>query len=155
MYDFDVTSSAENLAASVRAMDLIDKHAPPRHTARAATGSLAKLLSWNEEQPLKSGEVLCHQADYVAMNLMSDAKKCGSGGGAMKRIVRSDWHNTLKCGYDVLQKVAPLFCDRHVRVALRRASTPGVHGHSPGLPQGHGRARGLHGAAKPEPAKGS
>ena len=101
MYDFDVTSSAENLAASVRAMDLIDKHAPPRHTARAATGSLAKLLSWNEEQPLKSGEVLCHQADYVAMNLMSDAKKCGSGGGAMKRIVRSDWHNTLKCGYDV------------------------------------------------------
>ena len=67
---------------------------------RAATGSLAKLLSWNEESPLKPGEVLCHQADYVALNLMSEPKKCGAGGGN-RRTVSSDWHNVLKCGYDV------------------------------------------------------
>lgn len=100
MYDFDVASRVEDKAAALRAMDLLDTHAPPRHTARAATGSLAKLLSWNEESPLKPGEVLCHQADYVALNLMSEPKKCGAGGGN-RRTVSSDWHNVLKCGYDV------------------------------------------------------
>ena len=100
MYDFDVTSRLENKAAALRAMELLDKHAPPRHTARAATGSLAKLLAWNEESPLKAGEVLCHQADYVALNLMQGGKKCGAG-GENRRIISSDWHNVLKCGYDV------------------------------------------------------
>jgi len=101
MYDFDVVGSAEDPIYGVRAMELLDKHAPPRHTARAKTGSLAKLLSWNEEKRLGKGEVLCHQADYITMKLMSDPKQCGKSKGAQRYLVRSDWHNCLKCGYDV------------------------------------------------------
>jgi xylulokinase len=101
MYDYDVVGSPEDPIYGVRAMDLLDKHAPPRHTARAKTGSLAKLLSWNEERPLAQGEVLCHQADYIVMRLMSNPKKCGSGQEAQRCVIRSDWHNCLKCGYDV------------------------------------------------------
>jgi xylulokinase len=101
MYDYDVVGSSEDTIYGVRALNLLNRHAPPRHTARAKTGSLAKLLSWNEERPLAKGEVLCHQADYVAMRLMSNPKNCGSGQGAQRCIIRSDWHNCLKCGYDV------------------------------------------------------
>lgn len=103
MYDYDVVGSAhsDGIIYGVRAMELLDKHAPPRHTARAKTGSLAKLLSWNEERRLQKGEVLCHQADYIAMKLMSNPKQCGNSAGSQKCIVRSDWHNCLKCGYDV------------------------------------------------------
>jgi xylulokinase len=101
MYDYDVVGSPKDLIYGIRAMELLDKHAPPRHTARAKTGSLAKLLSWNEERRLEKGEVLCHQADYIAMRLMSNPKKCGPGQEAQRCVVRSDWHNCLKCGYDV------------------------------------------------------
>lgn len=98
MYDFDVASSGD--VHGVRATDLLDEHAPPRHTVRANTGSLAKLLRWNDERPLRTGEALCHQSDYVSLVLTSDPKRCGSG-PALKRTVTSDWHNCLKLGYDV------------------------------------------------------
>ena len=98
MYDYDIVGSAKDPIYGVRAMNLLNKHAPPRHTARANTGSLAKLLSWNEEKRLEKGEVLCHQADYIVMKLISDPKQCGK---AQRHLVRSDWHNCLKCGYDV------------------------------------------------------
>ena len=101
MYDYDIVGSAKDPIYGVRAMNLLDSHAPPRHTARANTGSLAKLLSWNEEKRLEKGEVLCHQADYIAMKLMSDPKQCGKSKGKQQCLVRSDWHNCLKCGYDV------------------------------------------------------
>lgn len=101
MYDYDVVGTAKDPIHGVRAMELLDKYAPPRHTARARTGSLAKLLSWNEERRLEKGEVLCHQADYIAMKLMSDPKQCGKSKGSQQCLVRSDWHNCLKCGYDV------------------------------------------------------
>ena len=97
MYNYDVVASADGDDAFGReAIKLLEKHAPPRHTARATTGSLAKLLSWAKEAPLKKNEVLCHQSDFVSMRLMSDASP-----------VKSDWHNCLKLGYDVKDKKWP------------------------------------------------
>lgn len=94
MYNYDImaSSSTEATKAAERAVELLDKHAPPRHTARAKTGSLAKLVSWALEEPLQEGEKLCHQADYVSMKLMESSEPIS---------ISSDWHNCLKCGYDV------------------------------------------------------
>lgn len=111
MYNYDILSSspdsavaaAEDDSPAKRVMKLIDTYVPEKHTARATTGSLAKLLLWNEVKPLVNNrgeidEVFCHQSDYINMSLMwggldtYDDKSC--------RVV-SDWHNCLKLGYDV------------------------------------------------------
>mmetsp|Transcript_16706 Transcript_16706/g.20427 ORF Transcript_16706/g.20427 Transcript_16706/m.20427 type:complete len:522 (-) Transcript_16706:192-1757(-) len=111
MYDFDVLSSSNGANSNVgdvsmdgiRAMEILERHAPPKHTARAKTGSLAKLLRWNAEKSLQSGEVLAHQADFVSMFLLNSEPKrqCGAGSQINRRSVTSDWHNCLKLGYDV------------------------------------------------------
>lgn len=103
MYDFDAFSSSD-ANVRVEVQDLLDKHVPPLHTARASTGCLAKLLSWNAESKLEAGEILSHQSDYCSMFLMfgpTDDKRCGSGLKERKREIVSDWHNALKLGYDV------------------------------------------------------
>jgi sugar (pentulose or hexulose) kinase len=92
MYDFDVV--AQEPTFGKKALELLDKHAPPQHTARAKTSSFAKLLTWVMEKNLGEGEVLCHQADYITMKLMSEK-------GKPRPPISSDWHNCLKCGYDV------------------------------------------------------
>ena len=35
-------------------MDRLEKYAPSHHTAKARTGSLAKLISWHEEECLRN-----------------------------------------------------------------------------------------------------
>jgi len=92
MYDYDVV--ANDAIFGAQAMDLLNKHAPPQHTARAKTSSLAKLLTWILEHNLEEGEVLCHQSDYITMKFMTEK-------GSARPPVSSDWHNCLKCGYDV------------------------------------------------------
>jgi sugar (pentulose or hexulose) kinase len=105
MYNYDILSSsdsADDNSPARRVMKIIDKYVPDKHTARATSGSLAKLLLWNEVKPMvdeegEVKEVICHQSDYISMSLMwdglvNDDKKC--------RVV-SDWHNCLKLGYDV------------------------------------------------------
>lgn len=87
MYDYDVVASLPGYGTTAK--EWIDKYAPPRHTARANTASFAKLMSWIVEQPLEDGERLCHQSDFVTMKLSGSPQ------------VQSDWHNTLKLGYDV------------------------------------------------------
>jgi sugar (pentulose or hexulose) kinase len=64
--------------------------APEGHTCRAATSTLAKLLSWTSASPplsLTRACVLSHQADFCASLLHG-------------RWGVSDWHNALKLGYD-------------------------------------------------------
>ena len=95
MYNFDVVTAGSGTFGT-RAMQLVDKHAPPKHTARAATGSLAKLVAWALETPLTSNEVLCHQSDYVSAKFLGTASP-----------VTSDWHNCLKLGYDVRNQEWP------------------------------------------------
>ncbi|KAL7581244.1 hypothetical protein ACA910_006018 [Epithemia clementina (nom. ined.)] len=105
MYNYNVISSetakVKDPIHGVRALEQIDKFAPQDHTARSATGTLAKLLSWHDEKPLRQGERLCHQSDYITLRLLSDDKACGSRRN--ERFVYSDWHNCLKLGYDVRQ----------------------------------------------------
>lgn len=104
MYNFDIvaSTSSDDKASVIKVCDYLEKFAPPRHTARANTGSLAKLILWQEQQAIKGGEVLAHQSDYCAMHLLHDTtKKCGSGLKDRQISISSDWHNCLKLGYDV------------------------------------------------------
>ena len=98
MYNYDIVANAQpgTEKFAEQALECINKHVPPKHTARASTGSLAKLLAWCYESPLTDSEVLCHQSDYVSMILMEDSNP-----------VKSDWHNCLKLGYDVRNKCWP------------------------------------------------
>lgn len=102
MYNYDILSSSSDNddASGIRALNLLEECAPDRHTARATTSSLAKLLQWNEQRPLQRGERLCHQSDYMANVLLYGNARvnCGS---QQTRLVTSDWHNCLKLGYDV------------------------------------------------------
>jgi len=109
MYNYDIISSSDSADESPadRVMKLIDQYVPEKHTARATTGSLAKLLLWNEEQSLvdeigETKEALCHQSDYVSMSLMHEGLK-----NVEKCTVTSDWHNCLKLGYDVRRREFP------------------------------------------------
>jgi sugar (pentulose or hexulose) kinase len=104
MYNYDVVQSASSESSAtdasmhgVQALELLLHYAPEAHTARSPTGSLAKLLAWNAERPLdNTGERLCHQADYIALQLLSH-----DNNDEKQVVVSSDWHNCLKLGYDV------------------------------------------------------
>ena len=82
------------------ALAALDQFVPPRHTARSATGSLAKLLAWNAERggmTTSLQERLCHQADYVIRQFLSRTNNAHDDNVS----IVSDWHNCLKLGYDV------------------------------------------------------
>ena len=97
MYNFDVKAEQSSSTTAVdNVMKLIDKYVPEKHTARATTGTLAKLLLWSEEQSLED-EVLCHQSDYVSLSLMYE----GLSNDDDDITTHCDFHNILKLGYDV------------------------------------------------------
>ena len=113
MYNFDILANNEDNGKNSksdegpteRVIKLIEQYVPEKHTARATSGSLAKLLLWNEEEPLVDDkgivkEILCHQSDYISLSLMY-------GGVDEDCAVRSDWHNCLKLGYDVKSLTYP------------------------------------------------
>jgi D-ribulokinase len=142
MYDYNVVnaipiSKDSESVSGVRALALLDRYAPPQHTTRAPTSSLAKLLTWALEQPLEIGEVLCHQSDYIAMKLMmgiqSDSAFCP--------LISSDWHNCLKCGYDVRSLEWPQWIDSCLQDAgIQHGISSGVLPSrvvSPGEPLGY------------------
>ena len=95
MYNFDVKADQSSTTAVDNVMKLINKYVPEKHTARATTGTLAKLLLWSEEQSLED-EVLCHQSDYVSLSLMYEGLNNDDD-----ITTHCDFHNILKLGYDV------------------------------------------------------
>ena len=115
MYNFNVACSSQPPAvfeAGTKAMEKIGKAAPPGSPACAPTSSLAKLLSWHLENPLANTECMMHQADFLAYTLLGgftdDIENCDTRSyfdhqvaGKNHLRVQSDWHNTLKLGYDV------------------------------------------------------
>mmetsp|Transcript_14592 Transcript_14592/g.35489 ORF Transcript_14592/g.35489 Transcript_14592/m.35489 type:complete len:547 (-) Transcript_14592:75-1715(-) len=104
MYNYDICSNAKGSPAATDAAEqatkILEKCVPSKHTARARTGSLAKLLAWQCEDPLQSHEVLCHQSDFVSARLIKDASESVPR-KQQQNVITSDWHNCLKLGYDV------------------------------------------------------
>ena len=104
MYNYDVTTTEDG----IRAMSILDTCAPEKHTTRATTSSLAKLLTWNQQKNIDSKrERLVHQSDYISMKLLHHGRslKCGSAEPPIE--ITSDVHNCLKLGYNVLEDEWP------------------------------------------------
>eukprot|EP00667_Euglena_gracilis_P010618 EG_transcript_10820 len=81
MYNYNAPSSV---------VDKIREFAPPGHTTLSASSTLAKVLFWHMDQPVSAAEKICHQADFLAGQLLGPRPQC-----------TSDWNNALKLGYDV------------------------------------------------------
>ena len=62
--------------------------APQNHVVISATSSLAKLLWWQQQPYFQQARYLLHQADWLGWLLHG-------------KLGKSDYHNTLKLGYDV------------------------------------------------------
>lgn len=113
MYNYHVITSTATSFPEMehhpgqKALDLLDRCAPSRHTARSSTGSLAKLLAWHYEQPLAPTEVLCHQSDFVRVQLSCNSRTATTNPNESPTYSFSDWHNCLKLGYDVRQLTWP------------------------------------------------
>lgn len=104
MYDFNVLqeSGASNFGS--RAMTAIQSVCPTGSAANAPTSSLAKVLSWNFESPFLSSERLLHQSDFLIHHITSSSiATMGKYESDPKAgvVFSSDWHNSLKLGYDV------------------------------------------------------
>ncbi|MBW4475210.1 MAG: FGGY-family carbohydrate kinase [Stenomitos rutilans HA7619-LM2] len=69
-------------------------NAPGQHTVLSATSSLVKLLWWSEQPAFTQARYLMHQADWLGFLLHG-------------RLGVSDYHNSLKLGYDVVQLSYP------------------------------------------------
>ena len=92
MYNYDVKKSSSSCVE--KTISLLKEFVPERHIALSTTGSLAKLLLWNEEANIKiNDEVLAHQSDYVIRHFLNNEDE--------EFTITSDWHNCLKLGYDV------------------------------------------------------
>jgi D-ribulokinase len=96
MYDFNVLLQNDKSFFGEKAMTAIQLVCPKGSAANAPTSTLAKVLSWNFENPFTPSERLVHQADYLIHHITSTH----STGGAETSFT-SDWHNALKLGYDV------------------------------------------------------
>ncbi|BAU15285.1 carbohydrate kinase FGGY [Leptolyngbya sp. NIES-3755] len=70
-------------------LDQIRSIAPEQHTVMSSTSSLAKLLWWQSNCPnFDQAQYFLHQADWLAFQLHG-------------QLGISDYHNSLKLGYDV------------------------------------------------------
>mgnify|MGYP002776994970 CR=1 FL=1 len=78
-----------NDARGASVLDQIRNIAPEQHTVISATSSLAKLLWWRSNyQDFSNARYFLHQADWLAFQLHG-------------QLGISDYHNSLKLGYDV------------------------------------------------------
>lgn len=88
--------------------------APCQHTVLSATSSLVKLLWWSRQAVFSQARYLLHQADWLAFLLH------GQPG-------ISDYHNSLKLGYDVVQLRYPAWmADMAIAPLLPRVVAPGT-----------------------------
>ncbi|KAM3091549.1 FGGY-family carbohydrate kinase [Phormidesmis sp. 146-35] len=76
----------DDRAATV--LDDVKAIAPLNHTVVSATSSFAKLLWWSQQPDFSNARYFLHQADWLAFLLH-------------RQLGISDYHNSLKLGYDV------------------------------------------------------
>jgi D-ribulokinase len=69
-------------------VDRLQAIVPPNHTAMSSTSSFAKLLWWSQHPDFAKASYFLHQADWLAFLLHG-------------KLGISDYHNSLKLGYDV------------------------------------------------------
>jgi D-ribulokinase len=87
--------------------------APPNHTVLSATSSLAKLLYFQQQSAFGQARYFLHQADWIAAQLHG-------------LFGVSDYHNSLKLGYDVVNLRYPDWLRGPFEPLLPRVVAPGT-----------------------------
>jgi len=117
MYDWSVADYGGSALAD-QVSTLIQESAPQSHTALASTSTLSKLVAWAIEEPLRDTEILAHQADFIMAHLWAGreaeqapwmASHLAMGPLELRQRPGfvSDYHNSLKLGFDVQDLVYP------------------------------------------------
>lgn len=106
-----------NDARAVAAVEILREIVPAGHVVLSASSSLAKLLWWWDQGQLAQARYLMHQADWLASLLHG---KPGI----------SDYHNSLKLGYDPVARKYPAWFEhphlRPLQPFLPQVLTPGT-----------------------------
>lgn len=94
-------------------LDELRTFVPADHTVLSATSSLTKLWWWQHQKYWSKARYLLHQADWLAFQLHGH---CGI----------SDYHNSLKLGYDVVTLAYPDWLTRsNIAEVLPQVLSPG------------------------------
>ncbi|NEQ21040.1 MAG: FGGY-family carbohydrate kinase [Microcoleus sp. SIO2G3] len=104
-----------NDGRGIEVMETLNAIAPPNHSVLSATSSLAKLLWFiqNSESKIQNSYFL-HQADWLAFLLHG-------------QLGISDYHNTLKLGYDVENLCYPNWLENlQISIHLPEIVAPGT-----------------------------
>lgn len=99
-------------------LPMLQAIAPPGHTVLSATSSLAKLLWWQQhpscQREFQQARFFLHQADWLAFLLHG-------------QLGISDYHNSLKLGYDVEQLAYPAWLlELSITALLPQVLAPGT-----------------------------
>ncbi|MEM8832739.1 MAG: FGGY-family carbohydrate kinase, partial [Cyanobacteria bacterium P01_G01_bin.19] len=96
-----------------KVLEKVKAIAPPNHVVVGATSSLAKLLWWQEQPYFEGASFFLHQADWLGWLLHG-------------KLGVSDYHNSLKLGYDVENLCYPNWLrDRAYSHLYPQVLTPG------------------------------
>lgn len=79
-------------------LEMVQAIAPANHMVVSASSSLAKLLWWSQQPQFTQARYFLHQADWLAYLLHG-------------KLGISDYHNSLKLGYDVEQLCYPAWLE--------------------------------------------
>lgn len=93
LYNYNIFSDPSRSNYGKIPWKTIKQEAPMNSAVVSTTSTLMKLLSWHDEHPLHQHHRLLHQADYVSNYLLNRLINT--------EVFYSDWHNSLKLGYDV------------------------------------------------------
>eukprot|EP01040_Poterioochromonas_malhamensis_P015193 gene15193-16963_t len=93
LYNYNIFSDPARSNYGKIPWETIKQQAPLNSAVVSTTSTLMKLLSWHDEHPLHIHHRLLHQADYVSNYLLNRLVNTD--------LFYSDWHNSLKLGYDV------------------------------------------------------
>ena len=102
MYNYD-TYSISNTSPEVinKVKHILSEYCPKNHPASLPTSTLPKFLAWHYENKINKNNYLVHQADYLVHELIEPKETSTSVHDVHFSPFISDWHNSLKLGYDV------------------------------------------------------
>ncbi|MBD1861619.1 MULTISPECIES: FGGY-family carbohydrate kinase [Trichocoleus] len=87
-----------NDARGATVLEMLQAIAPANHSVISATSSLAKLLWWTQQPQFAQVRYFLHQADWLSFLLHG-------------KLGISDYHNSLKLGYDAEQLCYPAWLE--------------------------------------------
>src|SRR6476646_1041128 len=95
-------------------LETLQAIAPANHSVISATSSLAKLLWWTQQPQFTQARYFLHQADWLGFLLHG-------------KLGISDYHNSLKLGYDVEELKYPEWLEKlQIPIQLPHVLTPGT-----------------------------